>query len=154
MAEQQPTKRRRLPVLQAPKVEDAHADRPGWHWSAIVGLGTLFGWLLAEMTVVGPILRGLGAADRSAAAAAVHLAALALPSGAAAALSGRLGARARSAHAIGGAVGLVMLVAGVSFFRVGGGAVWAVASTLAAAAAGAAAAIGYLLGRKRHAPEA
>lgn len=146
--------RRRLPVVQAPRPEEEHARRPGWHWSVIVAVGTLFGWLFVEMVAVPPLLRGLGAAEGSAPATAMHLAALATPAAGVAALAARLGERARAVHAVGGALGLVLLIAAVSWVRVGGGAIWAIASALAAGTAALASSIGFLVGRRRPAPEA
>lgn len=149
-----PKPRRRLPVVQAPRPEEEHARRPGWHWSVIVALGTLFGWLFLEMVAVPPVLRGLGAAEGGALATSLHLAALATPAAGLAALAGRLGEKARAVHAVVGTLGLVLLIAGVSWTRVGGGAIWAIASALAAATAAIASWIGFLVGRRRPAPEA
>jgi hypothetical protein len=149
-----PKPRRRLPVVQAPRPEEEHARRPAWHWSVIVALGTLFGWLFLEMVAVPPLLRGLGAAEASAPATALHLAALAVPAAGVAALAGRLGEKARARHAIAGALGLVLLIAAVSWTRVGGGAIWAIASALAALTATVASLAGFVVGRRRPAPEA
>lgn len=155
MAEPGGTKpRRRLPVVQAPKPEDEHARRPGWHWTVVVALGTLFGWLFVEMVVVPPLLRATHAAEGRVLATAVHLGALALPCGGVSALAGRLGEKARAWHAAAGGVGLVALIAAVSFVRVGGGTIWALASALAAVTAGVSSLAGFALGRRRPAPEA
>jgi hypothetical protein len=146
--------RRRLPVVQSPPPEEEHAARPGWHWSIVVALGTLFGWLLAEMVLAPPLLRVAHAIEGRPLATAVHLGALALPCALVSALAGRLGAQARAWHAFAGAIGLVALVAGVSLTRVGGGPIWAIASALAGATAAAASLAGFGLGRRRPRPEA
>jgi hypothetical protein len=146
--------RRRLPVVQPPSADEEHAKRPGWHWTVVVALGTLFGWLLLEMVGVGPLLEALAAENGSALATVVHLGALAVPAAASGALAGRLGAQARILHAIGGALGLVALIAVVSFLRVGADPAWAIASALAALTAGASSAAGFLVGRRRPAHEA
>lgn len=149
-----PKPRRRLPVVQAPKPEEEHARRPGWHWSVVVALGTLFGWLFVEMVVVPPLLRATHAVEGRALATAVHLGALALPCAGVAALAGRLGERARAWHAAVGALALIATISAVSLARVGGGAVWAIASALASATAVVAAVGGFVVGRRRPAPEA
>ncbi len=146
--------RRRLPVVQAQRPEEEHARRPGWHWSVVVALGTLFGWLFVEMVAVQALLRATHATEGRLLATVVHLAALALPAAGAAALAGRLGERARAWHAAAGALGLVLIIAVVSHMRVGGGAIWAIASALASFTAGVASLVGFALGRRRPAPEA
>lgn len=149
MADDKP--RKRLPVLGATSQDEA---RPRWHWSVIVALGTLFGWLLLEMLVAGRLAEPLAAAGRPTSAAAIHLLALALPAGGAGALAGRVGKRAKLVDASGGAVGLVLLVSLLAYLRVGAHELWIIASALAGAAAAAGSAIGFTLGRRRPAPEA
>jgi hypothetical protein len=143
--------RKRLPVLGATSQDEA---RPRWHWSVIVALGTLFGWLLLEMIAAGPLAEPLAVGGRHTSAAAIHLAALALPAVGAGALAGRVGKRARMIDAVGGAVGLIALVSILAFVRVGAEGLWLVASALAASAAAIGSAIGFALGRRRPAPEA
>ena len=146
--------RRRLPVIGGAPPAPDDAARPRWHWSVIVGLGTLFGWLLLEMVAAGPIAEPIAAGGRATLAAAVHLVALALPAGGAGALAGRVARRARMVDAVLGAVGLIVLVAGLAWWRVGGSALWVVATAAAVVVAGGGAAGGFAIGRKRPAPEA
>lgn len=145
--------RRRLPVIGgSPAAEDA--ARPRWHWSIIVALGTLFGWLLVEMVAAGPLAEPLAQAGRHLLVSAIHLFALALPATLAGALAGRVGKRARWIDAALGAVGLIGMVSILALIRLGGGGLWLLASALAAVAAGGGAALGFAIGRRKPAHEA
>lgn len=143
MAEEKP--RKRLPVLGQSSENEA---RPRWHWVVVVALGTLFGWLLLEMIAVASVAEWV-AGHGNAAVVVVHLVALTLPAAGSGALSGRVGKRARMVDAAGGAVGLVVSVSALAVARLGGEAVWSGAVAVAAVVAGASAAVGFAVGRRK-----